>query len=137
MSSQPVSEPVSPGRMVATAALHAVFLTAFVVFMVRMIPEFAVQAGHTGRTLPPLVQGMIRWSSLIVRYWYLVVPLLALADTVGLFTSARVFGKRGLIVWSVLVSGALAAEPEQEESACQRSIRTSSCSPSTASAATT
>ncbi len=109
MSSQPVREPVSPGRMVATALLHAVFLTAFVVFVVRMIPEFAVQAGHTGRALPPLVQGMIRWSSVIIRYWYLVVPLLALADTVGLFTAARVFGKRGLIVWSVLVSGMLAA----------------------------
>ncbi|HQM50241.1 MAG TPA: hypothetical protein PLJ71_16250 [Candidatus Hydrogenedentes bacterium] len=108
MSDNTVVAPVSPGRMVTTAFFHAALLMLFTVFFVRMVPDFAEQAEHAGGTLPVLARWMIVLSAFLMRHWYWALPLLAVADAAGLFAAAKTFGKRGLLVWSVVVSGIVA-----------------------------
>ena len=108
MSDKTSVESVSPGRIVTTAFFHAVLLAVFTVFMVYMVPEFAVQAQNAGRALPALARVMIGLSNFLQRHWFWAVPFLAIADTITLVAVGKSFGKHGLLVWTVIVSGVFA-----------------------------
>lgn len=108
MSDSSVAEPVSAGRMVTTAIFHAVLWVVFTVFMVYMVPEFAAQAANAGGALPVLACLMIGLSDFLMHHWFWAVPFLATADAIAVFAVGKAGGKRGLLVWSVIVSGILA-----------------------------
>ena len=96
---------VSPGRMVTTAVFHAALLVLFIVFLSYIVPEFAATAANYGGPLPASAQLIIRVGDYVQNYWFWAIPLAAVADTAALFAIAKSFGKRGLLVWSVIVGG--------------------------------
>jgi type II secretory pathway component PulF len=109
MSDKPAIDTVLLGRIITMAVFHAVLLVAFTVFMLYMVPEFAVQAENAGSPLPALARWMIGLSDFLRWHWQWAVPLLAIADAIALFAIGKAFGKRGLLVWSVIVSMIFAA----------------------------
>ncbi|MFO7973002.1 MAG: hypothetical protein R6V12_00040 [Candidatus Hydrogenedentota bacterium] len=108
MSDKAGSPSVPPARIVTTGVFHAVLLAVFTVFLVYMVPEFAVQAQNTGRALPALARWTIVLSDFLKHHWFWAIPLLAIADGIALFVAGKTFGKRGLLVGSVIVSAIFA-----------------------------
>ena len=101
-------EPFSGSRIVITAVFHAVLFVLFIIFLGYIVPGFAVTAEDSGAELPAPAQLIIRLAGFVGQHWYWAIPLVAAADTAALIMVGRFWGKRGLLVWSVVVSGIFA-----------------------------
>jgi type II secretory pathway component PulF len=93
--------------LVLMAAIHVLAFGAFGAFMTVLVPEFAGEARSRGTNVSGLADALTALSDAAGEFALLAVSialLLTALDLAALFWIAKKAGKRGALIWSVLLA---------------------------------